>query len=273
MNRSQALGRQVTALLELRRRTNHLEFYRKELERSNRELQEFAYVASHDLKEPVRGVRHLANFLIDDHGDQLDQEAHEKIDRMIRLTDRMQKLVDRLLHYARVGSVVDRHRSVDLNDVVRHVRESLVGQIEKESVTIETAELPVVKGEQLLVEELLQNLVSNAIKYNKNEAKLVRIGYVTINHPETEAPMTSFYVADNGIGIPENFRSEVFTIFRRLHLPDEYGGGTGAGLTIVRKIIETHGGNIWIDDSYQDGTCFWFSFDRVDESMTTVVSS
>jgi signal transduction histidine kinase len=266
----QALGRQVTSLLELRRRTNHLEFYRKELERSNRELQEFAYVASHDLKEPLRGISHLADFLIDDHGDQLDKDAQEKIRRMSRLTDRMQTLIDRLLHYARVGSVVKQHESVDLNQVISHVRESLARQIEEGNVEIESVNLPTVTGERFLIEELFQNLVSNAIKYNVSNAKLVRIGYATIKNPESARSMTSFYVADNGIGIAEKFRSDVFTIFRRLHGPDDYGGGTGAGLTIVRKIIETHGGKIWIDASRRSGTCFWFSFEPVDEQMQSL---
>ena len=262
-----ALGRQVTALLELRRRTNHLEFYRKELERSNRELQEFAYIASHDLKEPLRGISNLADFLVEDHGDELSEEATDRIQSVKRLTDRMQTLISRLLQYARVGSVVEKHEPVDLMAVVDFVRQSLASQIESEDVSIQCDSLPTVAGEKFLIEELFQNLVSNAIKYNESASKVIRIGHKTVRDPQTKDPITAIYVEDNGIGIPEKHHQTVFTIFRRLHSRDDYGGGSGAGLTIVRKIVETHGGNIWIDPKYQDGTRFWFSFEPVDESI------
>ena len=262
-----ALGRQVTALLELRRRTSHLEFYRKELERSNRDLQEFAYIASHDLKEPLRGIGNLVDFLIEDHGDELSEEATDRIRSVKRLTDRMQTLISRLLQYARVGGVVEKHEPVDLMAVIDFVRQSLASQIESENVSIRCDSLPTVAGEKFLIEELFQNLVSNAIKYNENASKVIRIGRKTVRDPQTKDPITAIYVEDNGIGIPEKHHEAVFTIFRRLHSRDEYGGGSGAGLTIVRKIVETHGGNIWIDPKYQDGTRFWFSFESVDESI------
>ena len=221
------------------------------------------------MKEPLRGISNLTDFMIADHGEQLDEEAQEKLRRMGRLTKRMQSLIDRMLHYARVGSVVEKHQSVDLNQVVSHVRESLAGQIEEEHVSVESMQMPTVTGEPILIEELFQNLVSNGIKYNESESKQIKIGFATQTNPETNERVTAFYVADNGIGIPEKFRSDVFTIFRRLHSRDAYGGGSGAGLTIVRKIIETHGGNIWIDSQYKQGTCFWFSFDPIDESIRT----
>tara|TARA_R110002049_G_scaffold4601_4_gene31920 strand:- start:165973 stop:167226 length:1254 start_codon:yes stop_codon:yes gene_type:complete len=263
----QALGRQVTALLELHRRTNHLEFYRKELERSNQDLQEFAYVASHDLKEPLRGINNLTNFLIDDHGDDLNEDAREQIRRMGRLTERMQTLINRLLHYARVGSVIEKRESIDVHDAVDQVRECLVSQIESQDVSIQVDELPRITGEKFLVEEVFQNLISNGIKYNTSSSKVIKIGSRTITEPDSGGPLTAFYVADNGIGIPNKFHNDVFTIFRRLHAHDEYGGGSGAGLTIVRKIINTHGGNIWIDPSYDEGTRFWFSFEPIDGSI------
>ena len=266
----QALGRQVMSLLELRRRTNHLDFYRKELERSNRELQEFAYVAAHDLKEPLRGISNLADFLVADHGDQLSEEATGQIERVKHLTDRMQMLVSRLLKYARVGSVMEKHEPVELMDVVDFVRQSLAAQIDSENVSIQCNALPTVTGEKFLIEELFQNLISNAIKYNDQQEKVIRIGHRSVADPQTNSAITAFFIEDNGIGISEKDHEAVFTIFRRLHSRDDYGGGSGAGLTIAKKIVETHGGNIWIDRTYDDGTRFWFSFQPVDGSVMSL---
>ncbi|QDV44592.1 Phytochrome-like protein cph1 [Stieleria neptunia] len=254
-----ALGRQTTSLIELRGRTNQLEKYRSELERSNEALQEFAYAASHDLKQPIRGIGSLTEFFVEDYGDQLDDSAKEKLELIRRLTDRAQTMIDQMLYYARVGSVVDRLQPVDLNEVVDQVKENLFALIASGQVTIQSRQLPSVSGEPVLLNELFQNLISNGIKYNDNESKTVEVGFQTKRIGDEDEPVTAFFVADNGIGIPKRMRPEVFTIFRRLHAADAYGGGSGAGLTIARKIVETHGGRIWIDPAYQGGTCFWFT--------------
>ena len=254
-----ALGRQTTSLIELRGRTNQLETYRSELERSNEALQEFAYAASHDLKQPIRGIGSLTEFFVEDYGDQLDDSAKEKLELIRRLTDRAQTMIDQMLHYARVGSVVDRRQSVDLNEVVDHVKENLFALFASGQVSIQSMQLPSANGAPVLLNELFQNLISNGIKYNDNESKTVEVGFQTKRIGQDDEPVTAFFIADNGIGIPERMRPEVFTIFRRLHAADAYGGGSGAGLTIARKIVETHGGRIWIDPAYQDGTCFWFT--------------
>ncbi|QEF99325.1 Phytochrome-like protein cph1 [Stieleria maiorica] len=261
MTSLKALGRQTTSLIELRGRTNQLEKYRTELERSNEALQEFAYAASHDLKQPIRGIGSLTEFFVEDYGDQLEDAAREKLELIRRLTDRAQTMIDQMLHYARVGCVNDRRESVDLNEIVGHVKENLFTQIASGQVEINSMSLPPVSGEPVLFNELVQNLISNGIKYNDHDFKRIDIGYVTKQLSQGDDPVTAFFVADNGIGIPERMRSDVFTIFRRLHAADAYGGGSGAGLTIARKIVETHGGNIWIDPGYQGGTCFWFTLE------------
>lgn len=263
----QALSRQTSSLIELHGRTNQLEKYRVELERSNEALQEFAYAASHDLKQPIRGIGSLAEFFIEDYADRLDDEALEKLQLIRRLTDRTQTMIDQMLHYARVGSVIDSRQLVDLNEVVDHVKENLIALLSDGNVQLDCMRLPTVEGEPVLLNELFQNLVSNAIKYNANDSKCVRIGVDTKRIKGHETPITAFFIADNGIGIPKPMQKEVFTIFRRLHTRDAFGGGTGAGLTIARKIVETHGGRIWIDQDYNDGTCFWFTLQSSDSGI------
>lgn len=259
----EALARQATSLLELRGRTRQLEQCRVNLELSNEALGDFAYAASHDLQQPIRGIGSLTEFFIEDFGSQIDEKATDRLRMIQRLSQRSQKMLQQMLHYARVGSLVGRHQAINLNETVEQVKENLFTETSLPNVNVEVLDLPEVTGEPVLINELFQNLISNGIKYNDSCSKTITVGHQRKRIGEANSFVDAFFVADNGIGIPEKMRSDVFTIFRRLQNADAYGGGSGAGLTISKKIVEKHGGKLWIDPSYDCGTCFWFTLNHV----------
>ena len=236
---------------------------RDELERSNRDLDEFAYIASHDLKEPLRGIYNYSSFLLEDYGHRLEEDGQSKLQTLLRLATRMEALIDALLWYSRVGRTDIETTRYDLNAILREVLDSLQQRIEQDQVNIAVPRpLPAAQCNQQRTGEVFQNLISNAIKYNDKIPKQVEIGYLDPGAEQADrAPNghTVFWVRDNGIGIREKHLDSVFHIFKRLHARDKYGGGTGAGLTIVRKIIELHGGDIWVDSSYGQGSTFYFT--------------
>ena len=240
-----------------------------QLERSNLELDSFAYVASHDLKEPLRGIHNYSSFLIEDYGDQLGQDGVDKLNTLMRLTQRMENLINSLLHYSRLGRTDLQITPVDLQALVEDVIEVI--KISKpEQVNFQLPQpLPLVECDSTQVTELFTNLISNAIKYNTSDEKVIKIGCLTAaeiiraGHVTVPAgvlpPANVFWVRDNGMGIRPKHIESVFRIFKRLHAQNRYGGGTGAGLTIVKKIVERHGGQIWIDSVYGEGSTFYFT--------------
>ncbi|MEM1251888.1 MAG: ATP-binding protein [Cyanobacteria bacterium P01_H01_bin.21] len=237
-----------------------------ELERSNVELDAFAYVASHDLKEPLRGIHNYSSFLIEDYGETLGEDGSNKLQTLMRLTQRMEDLINSLLHYSRLGRAELLLESVDLNDLVNGVIDVLK-MSKSEPVSFEIPQpLPAVMCDRTQITELFTNLLSNAIKYNNKAEKRIEIGLLAPNSTSIEIPKgitkTVIYVKDNGIGIREKHLDAVFRIFKRLHAPGRYGGGTGAGLTIVKKIVERHGGRIWVDSVYGEGSTFYFTLEN-----------
>jgi signal transduction histidine kinase len=245
----------------VRERTRELEVRNEELRQSNKELDDFAYIASHDLKEPLRGIHNFSSFLLEDYGGQLDDEGHSKLATLIRLTRRMETLIDSLLHFSRLGRVDLAMTDVDLNETVAEVRESLTISLQQENVEVRIPRpLPTVRCDRARVGEIFYNLILNAVKYNDKLRKWVEIGWTQ----DGQGRPPVFYVRDNGIGIPEKHHDAVFRIFKRLHGRDQYGGGTGAGLTIVRKIVERHHGRIWLESSAGQGTTFYFTLEEGD---------
>lgn len=235
-----------------------------ELEQSNSELDAFAYIASHDLKEPLRGIHNYSCFLLEDYADKLDENAVSKLNTLIRLTQRMEDLIDSLLHFSQVGRVDLSVEETDLNDFVNHILEILSVRIEETKVEIRIPRpLPTIRCDRIRVGEVFTNLIANAIKYNDKVEKWLEIGF---NKPtpdrsnEPDKPIT-FYVRDNGIGIRQKHLEAIFRIFKRLHGLDKYGGGTGAGLTIAKKIVERHGGSIWVESIFGEGTTFYFTLE------------
>ncbi|KPV53729.1 cyanobacterial phytochrome A, partial [Kouleothrix aurantiaca] len=230
------------------------------LQRSNVELDAFAYIASHDLKEPLRGMHNYAHFLLEDYHDKLDEEGKNKLDTLVRLTQRMDALLDSLLQYSRVGRVDLTLQTVNFNVLLADVAEALHLRLEGVELRVPRP-LPTVNGDPVRLAEVLQNLIGNAAKYNDKPEKWIEVGYQSPDEQSSTARERHYiiYVRDNGIGIREKHFEPIFRIFRRLHARDRFGGGTGTGLTIAKKIVERHGGTIWLESTPNIGTTFFFS--------------
>jgi len=247
------------------RQADEMALMNYKLQRSNEELDSFAYIASHDLKEPLRGIHNYANFLMEDYSESLDQDGVTKLQTLVRLTQRMEDLINSLLHFSRLDRAELQHQQVDLNDLVQQVTDTLGIARSQNDVEFRILQpLPQVPCDRPQVTELFTNLISNALKYNDKARKWVEIGAIApAAAPSPDGnPITAahvFYVRDNGIGIPPQFTDKIFQIFRRLHGRNDYGGGTGAGLTIARKVVERHEGRIWVQSTPGEGSTFFFT--------------
>lgn len=243
----------VSELVE--QRTKALQDYMHDLERSNQELDEFAYIASHDLKEPLRGIHNFASFLMEDYGTVLDEAGQAKLQTLTQLSQRMERLLDSLLYYSRVGRVTLAIREVNLNETLREVVAILQPRLTETHTEIRIPRpLPTIVCDHTRIAEVFQNLITNAMKYNDNSERWIEIGY-----EEIENKPVRFYVKDNGIGIASQHYDSIFRIFKRLHAKQEYGGGTGSGLTLCKKIIERHNGQIGVESELGKGSTFYFT--------------
>jgi signal transduction histidine kinase len=231
-----------------------LEELNGELAAKNNELDDFAYIASHDLKEPLRGIHNNATFLLEDYGERLDEDGRSYLVEMKKLAERLSALISRLLAYSRLGRTELFKEIVDLEAVLDTVAKDLKPLITEKEVELRRPKrLPAVKCDPSRIGEVFQNLISNAMKYNDKPVRWVEVGYIN------NEKIGVFYVRDNGIGIPPQHQERIFKIFKRLHRQDLYGGGTGAGLTIVKKIVERHCGRIWLESVPGEGTTFYFT--------------
>lgn len=255
----------ATELAERRRAEEELAERNRQLAASNQELDDFAYIASHDLKEPLRGIHNYSGFLLEDYADRLDDAGRERLETLMRLTRRMESLIDTLLHYSRVGRVDLAVSEVDLGTVVAEQVDALSATLAADGAEVVVADpLPVVRCDRARIGEVFRNLVVNGIKYNERSDKRVEVGALPPGSPAggvetdpSEGPV--LWVRDNGIGILPKHRQVVFEIFKRLHPRDAFGGGTGAGLTIVKKVVERHGGRLWLKSEPGSGTTFYFT--------------
>ncbi|MER3434305.1 MAG: cyanobacterial phytochrome A [Leptolyngbya sp. ERB_1_1] len=248
----------------------------QELESSIQELDSFAYAASHDLKEPLRGIHNYSNLLLKGYSEVLDDTGRARLQTLIRLTRRMESLINALLRFSRLGQTEIRLQLTDLNQVVSQVLEDLpINRPELQAQIRIPRPLPTINCDTVLIQEVLVNLISNAVKYNDKPDQWVEIGFVEkprnpalgnkkpTSSPRSPLPTTYvFYVRDNGIGIRERHLNSVFRLFKRLHEQHLYGGGTGAGLTIAKKIIERHRGQIWVESEYGKGSTFFFTLEE-----------
>jgi PAS domain S-box-containing protein len=221
----------------------------RKLEASNLELEQFAYVASHDLQEPLRKVSSFCQLLAQQYQGRLDGEADEYIGYVVDGAHRMQQLIDDLLAYSRVGRTGEGPVDVDCNEVMRRVRLDLAAAIEETGAQVVTGELPTVRGELPRLVQLFENLVGNAIKFRGGQPPRIEVSATRGDGA------WQFCVADNGIGIEPQYADRIFAVFQRLHSRDEYPG-TGIGLAICKKIVETHGGRIWLSSRPGRGTRF-----------------
>jgi signal transduction histidine kinase len=216
------------------------------LARSNQDLEEFAHVAAHDLKEPLRGLRLIASFIAEDAGAELDDTNRRRLDTLQQLCQRMQTLMDSLLESARVNSEVLRHEVTPMARPMREAIGMVSGRIAESGATVTmdaACAQTKVRCDPGRIAQVLGNLIANGLKYNESPAKRVEISVVAGPNPHE----VTVRVTDNGIGVPPGQSESIFRMFRRLHGRDQYGGGTGAGLAIARKIVERHGGRLWVE--------------------------
>jgi PAS domain S-box-containing protein len=267
LRQSEARYRQLSLELEARvqTRTHELELVNQDLQRSNDNLQQFAYVASHDLQEPLRKIQAFGTLLGQYLGEELDATASDYLERITKSSARMSTLIKDLLSYSRISTRQQRFDPISLDAVVAGVLETLSLEIEQCQAQIEVDELPIVNGDESQLSQLFQNLLSNALKFTPaSEYPKVRVDYFLrqlADLPPEVRPKRSvlFYhqisVSDQGIGFDTKYLDRIFQVFQRLHGKNEYAG-TGVGLAIVQRVVENHGGGITADSAPGKGATF-----------------
>jgi signal transduction histidine kinase/HAMP domain-containing protein len=238
----------------LKEREMELQVYSERLEKSNIELEQFAFIASHDLQEPLRKIQMFGAKLQENYSQALDEKALDYLQRMNNAAVRMEKLIQDLLHYSRVTSKTRPLELVDLNNTIKEVQSDLEIRIHESQAEIIVSHLPVVLGDPLQLRELFQNLIGNSIKYQQpNKTPLIKIQSTTFH--EADQRFYKIEVTDNGIGFDNAYAEKIFGLFQRLHGRSEYQG-TGIGLAICRKIIASHGGVITATGKVGEGATF-----------------
>jgi PAS domain S-box-containing protein len=251
------LNRTMSNLLEDLQAANHtLEETATKLKEANRELENFAYVASHDLKAPLRAIIQLADWLSADYGEVLDEDGQEILKLLIDRTKRMHNLIEGILQYSRIGRVAERRRNANLNRLVEDTIKMLAPP-EHIQITIEN-KLPTVKGDRTRLGQVFQNLLSNAIKFIDKPQGQTRISYMD------EGSHWQFSVADNGPGIEKKYYNKIFQMFQTLKPRDKFES-TGVGLALVKKIVETWGGEVWVESAVGQGSTFFFTLPKNEE--------
>lgn len=242
----------VGALVENARLYETLQLNAEELARSNADLEQFAYVASHDLQEPLRSVVGFTSLLARRYEGKLDENADRFIGRAVAAASRMQVLINDLLTYSRVGRNTEQPESVDMEVLLAQEIEALHGAINASGSKVTHGPLPSVVADSTLVRQILHNLIGNAIKFRGEEPPRIHVS------ADDMGDEWKFAVGDNGIGIDPQFAERIFTIFQRLHTREEYEG-TGIGLSICRKAAEQLGGRIWVESQLGKGSTFYFT--------------
>jgi PAS domain S-box-containing protein len=250
----------VRDITERKQLEKKLQNHVKDLERSNRELEQFAYVASHDLQEPLRMVSSFTQLLAQKYREKLDQNAMEYIHYAVDGANRMQRLINDLLAYSRVQTKGKEFVKVDMHLVIGQAVSMLSQTISSRNALVSNGELPSVFADESQMVQVFMNLISNAVKFCKTDP------VIYISAVESEG-FWVFSVKDNGIGIEKQYFNKIFQIFQRLHTKDEYIG-TGIGLALCQRIVERHGGKIWLESELDKGTIFYFSLpkDRSNQS-------
>ncbi|AUX46288.1 histidine kinase [Sorangium cellulosum] len=254
---------EVEAAEELRRALIDLDLSRQVVrernaraaaEESNAELEQFGYIVAHDLKEPLRGIKSLAGFVIEDDRAALSAESQGNLQRISDLSASTMGLINSLYEYSRLGKVDFSFGQVDLNQVLADVTLRLSGSLRARGAEVHVPRpLPTVFCDRVRIGEVLANLITNGVKYNTSDAPWVEVGF-----DETSIPMV-FYVRDNGVGIPEGERHRLFKMFERLSYAEHHGEGTGSGLAITQRIVGRHKGKIWAESHSSGGTIFYFT--------------
>jgi PAS domain S-box-containing protein len=250
------LYRQNEYLIELQETTQSLndalEQRAEELSSSNSELERFAYIASHDLQEPLRMISSFLQLLQKKYNSELDEQAQKYIGFAVDASERMKRLIMDLLEYSRIGSNKEPVTEVDLNKVLDEILKVFNSTMSENNIQVHTEPMPVIRGIESQIYQLFQNLISNAIKYRSPVNPEI---WVSVKETNTH---WMFSVKDNGIGMDKQYFNKIFIIFQRLHSKTEYSG-TGIGLAICKKITERHQGNIWVESEVGQGSTFYFT--------------
>ena len=242
--------RQFSLQTTLSARNRELKSNLRELKATHEELQSFSYVVSHDLKAPLRAISSLTNWLISDYSSKIDNEGREYLDLLLNRTKRMHNLIDGILQYSRIGRMNIQVSAIDSREVLINIID-ILSPPENIEFRIDDS-LPVVNYNTVQLQQVFQNLISNAIKFMNKENGLIRIGYVE------KDGMYEFFVKDNGPGIDSGHHDKIFKIFQTISTKDELES-TGIGLTIVKKIVELNGGEVWVESVVDEGTTFYFT--------------
>ncbi len=246
----------------LKQQTEEIHHQNELLKQSNSDLEQFAYVASHDLREPLRTIRSYMQLLQKRYEEKLDASAKEFIDYAVKGAFRMDQLLRDLLDYSRIGRTRLIVSPVPLDSLVEEVLHNLSRQIDDSNAVINVGKLPVVNGHESQLEQLFQNLLSNALKFSGNKPPEISISSETKDH---EAVIS---ITDNGIGIDDRYRDKIFTIFQRLHTQEKYQG-TGIGLAICKRVVQQHGGELWFESEMGKGTTFYVSLPLTEPALET----
>jgi PAS domain S-box-containing protein len=242
-------------ITERKKAEEELKAILKELKRSNTDLEQFAYVASHDLQEPLRMVTSFTQLLQNRYIDKLDDDANDFINYAVDGATRMQNLITDLLMFSRVGTRGKSFKITDMNAVLEALIATFEQLIKKTNTTLTYNPLPVIIADESQMIQLLQNLISNAIKFRSEESPRINVS------GDVKADKWIFSVSDNGIGIDQKYFDRIFIVFQRLHKRESYGG-TGIGLAICKKIIQRHGGRIWVESEIGKGSTFYFAIPK-----------
>ncbi len=239
-------------ITERKNRETKLARLTEELARSNAELQQFAYIASHDLQEPLRMVASYTQLLGRRWKGKLDKDADEFIGYAIDGANRMQRLIHDLLEYSRVGSESKAFEKTDCELALQHVMTTLSEAIQEKHAEVTHDDLPTIRAIPTLLTQVFQNLIGNALKFQGTDTPKIHVGVKPLSDG------SEFSIKDNGIGIAQDQIDRIFAIFQRLHSRTEYPG-TGIGLAICKRIVEKHGGSIWVESEVGKGSTFYFT--------------
>ena len=232
------------------------------LSETNQELKNFVYIASHDIREPLRKVTAFGAMLEKSLKDKVSDDDRENLHFMIDGAGRMTKMIEGLLTYSKISTQAQPHQAVDLNEIVKQLQQfELAVLLEEKQVTIEAQSLLTVEADPVQIRQLMQNLIANGIKYQKKG----NIPYITITTKPAADGMVRIEVKDNGIGIAPEYQQSIFTMFSRLHSRSEYEG-TGIGLAICKKIVERHGGKVGVESEPDKGSTFWFTMPAAEKT-------
>lgn len=264
------MGVDITARVEAERRSQE---YLWELENSNQELEEFAYAASHDLQEPLRKIVSFGNLLQSRYGGMLDEKGQDYLGRMERAARRMRGLIDSLLEYSRLNSRKKPFQPVDLNALLTEVISDMEGLIQKSAGRVTSNDLVTLRADPHQISELLQNLISNGLKFNHSEQPAVHIEGKMVDVPPPEAlaeqkgAWYQLVVSDNGIGFAPEMQERIFVPFQRLHGVQEYEG-SGIGLSICHRVVTRHGGTITAESAPGGGSTFTITLPVQEEGIS-----